>query len=281
MALPRLIEDSFNDTKEQGCVLRHLNSFSLQWTEFDIKTIDLLASLATLPSLRSIRARSVSTVDNTVDFVLLEPKTSNVENLSLRRSAFNPAALDFLLSRVGALKSSAYTWPYYTPQGWESLPGIAAFNPAGLSAILADRTKDSLISLRIRSFEDKSAAPVFIQTLQECQRLEYLETSISLFGHIRSSTSTTLALELPPTIETIVLRDFYMMDVHIFNKIVTELVTTKGHLSRLSVLALHIVVGLDEDLEALRALDTSRRSCEHAGIRLNVLHEIGDPDFVN
>lgn len=189
MAFRRLMEDVFEDTNSKTRVLQNLNSFSLHWEGFDGETINLIKSLATFSSLKSIKAHSVRAFASIPGTGVLKLQFSKVEDLSLRDSVVSAVELDYLLGGLGSLRSFNYLWPYYKIPGWSS-PVTPHFDPAALSTVLLNHAKSTLLSVHFRSFEDKNSDPVFIQSLHSFEILRFVETSIS------SETQDPLSLEL-------------------------------------------------------------------------------------
>ena len=237
----------------------------------DWHKVDLLALLATIPSLKSLYSQYLITFGNAYDFSCLLPGPSNITDLGFKRCRFSLGELGGLLQGMKALKKFRYIHEDTEPVSWPPVPTTAVTDLAEMRKLLLKYAWQSLERLDLR-VKDEPVGP--IGSLQDFEALQELTLSFSLFQLGNGHRPQTLMSWLPKRLRKLSLHDFENKDAALLGNMedtVSEAVRFKSdYLPRLEQICFAIPGDMSAHVEALEEL---HRLCEGAGFELCVLKE--------
>ncbi len=231
--------------------------------------LHFVAFMAALPSLESIKAETLFSIDHNDDLSCLPPKSSNVKDLSIKRSTVDTASLDDLLRGFKALEAFAYIQPHHEDPEWS--PEYPNFDPTAMCTTLLSHTKDSLIFLNFRAEIEDGTPYVCISGLDGFNKLKHIEISLCLIANYKTAVVTS---DWPSSIEPINVRDVDVANYFLVKTVTFKIIETKvTRLPKLETLAPYIEEGVDAD--SLQHFAAMRDKCESAGFALRIMDEPG------
>lgn len=266
--LREVIERIRRDCIPGSAILTHLERVNLQYDELrrlaEPSPVDLLAFLATVPSLKSLYAQNFDACTRSHDFSCLLPDSSNIRDLGFKRSVFNFGQLEDLLQGLKELQKFYYIYDMNPASGIE----VVLWDPARICKLLFKYAQRSLQVLDLRSERDPLGP---IEDLRGFEALKELTLSFPSFRIKGKLPLRTLVSWLPRSIQSISLHDIEVKDIPLLKKTISEVVRLEpSHLPRLQKFCLYA----HWDLGAyVKVANKMRRMCEDARFELSLMKE--------
>ena len=195
--LREVIERIRTDCIPGIAILSHLERVNLQYDEFcnqaEPRPVDLLAFLATIPSLKSVYAQAFATVTGPHDFSCLLPQSSNIRDLGFKGSILQFGQLEDLFQGLKALRKFNYIYDMDPANG----TGVVPWDPARICRLLLKHAQRSLEVLDLRSERDT------VEPIEDFLNFEILKELTLSFPSFRIEGELplrTLASRLPRSI---------------------------------------------------------------------------------
>ncbi len=202
------------DFSKDVTVLNRLEQIHIGYCSgrYDVEMINLLAFVATMPSLKSLYSYNITTRGNAHDFSCLLPNSSNITTLCFKKCKLSIKQLQDLLQGLKSLRTFGYIYEYNMDRSpWQRSP----WDPAGMCNVLLKHARRSLETLDLRGHNDLTRGP--IQCLQHFEGLKDLVLSFSLFQ----------VSQIPRSIRNIRLHDFKMHEYALLSGQIREVVRFK------------------------------------------------------
>lgn len=248
-------------------ILSHLERVNLQyndaWTEDDPRSIDFLAFLATIPSLKSLYGKAINSCCGAYDLSCVRPRSSNITDLGFKMCNISLEHLENLLRGLKALQEFHYIYDKYS----ESL-NMEPWDPAGMCELLLQYAQRSLEVLDLRS-RNKPIGP--IKSLKGFEILREISLSFQSFRVGAGFSLRTLASKLPRSIQSISIHDIELKDVPFVYFTICEVREIKpNRLPRLESLYLWTSWACGDDISIPNSL---WKWCEDEGFKVHMQEE--------
>ena len=230
--------------------------------EADVMDWEWLSISATLPSVQSIHAARIGTID-IEDLIkqtrCFEPGSSTIEELSFIESSICPKSMFQLFESIKGLKKFTYSDPDEETQ---------PFEPFWMGKALIAYAKHSLELLKVTA--DRTEGVGTLGSFRGCTKLRELETDVHLL--VEEDRFHTLAYLLPVSIEKVHL---YTGDHSRFNSVLLIIMAFEKAKSQLlpnmRVLTLSLGPMVRMSQEDKELIKISEKNCWDLGIELSVI----------
>lgn len=269
--LREVIERIRTDCIEDTPILTCLEQINFQFEEYfinpELRPLDLLAFLATIPSLKSLYGVYITAYGHSHDFSCLLPHSSNITDLGFKWCYISLEQLGEFLHGLKALQTFSYSHDKHD----EGRGDEVWWDPAGICKVLSAHAQRSLNVLGLRSVNEPKGP---IENLQDFKLLTELTLSFPLFWRGTGYSMETFACELPESIQKLSIRDIEVEHISQIESTIQELVLFRpDRLPKLEQVC--YCVSWDVHWPHWFSQNTAklRKSCEEAGFELRFRSE--------
>ena len=241
-------------------VLERLEKINLLYFDYSVDhehSSDLLAFLATIPSLKCLYSQHMELVCDYQSLRNLSPRSSNITDLAFKNCGLSPGEIGGLLQGIKALQKFTYIDSEYEPE--ELAP---SWVPAPICKLLLEHARQSL---EVLDFRGEIGRKAHIDGLQDFESLKELTLSCSLFRRGASTVSESLMSRLPRCIQRMTLVGIEEEDISFLNDVTDALFDKSDRWPALKQICLHASWDLSARVVNPHKLNTR---CSDAGLAL-------------